>query len=57
VLVGGVVVAVGGRGRGGAARRLLGFLAGVSRTKIEAGRYKAGWMKEEGGGSVGGRDP
>jgi hypothetical protein len=23
----------------------VGFLAGVRRTKIEAGRYKAGWMK------------
>ena len=23
----------------------MGFLAGVRRTKIEAGRYKAGWMK------------
>jgi hypothetical protein len=27
---------------GGGARRLAGFLAGVRRTKIEAGRYKAG---------------
>ncbi len=29
----------------------MGFLAGVRRKKIEAGRYKAGWMKL----SVGGR--
>ncbi len=29
---------------GGAARRLVGFLAGVRRTKIEAGRYKAEWI-------------
>ena len=50
VLVGGVVVAVGGRGRGGAVRRLVGFLAGVRRTKIEAGRYKAGWMRLSAGG-------
>jgi hypothetical protein len=50
VLVGGVVVAVGGRGRGGAAKRLVGYLAGVRRTKIEAGRYKAGWMRLSAGG-------
>ena len=43
-LVGGVVVSVGGRGRG-VLRRLVGFLAGVRRTKIKAGRYKVGWMK------------
>ena len=49
-LVGGVVVAVGGRGRGGAVRRLVGFLAKVRRTKIEAGRYKAGWMRLSTGG-------
>jgi len=48
---------------GGAARRLAGFLAGVRRTKIEAGKYKVGWMKlsaggrKRGGGSVGGRAP
>ena len=54
---------------GGAGRRLAEFLEGVRRTKIEAGRYKAGWMRlsaggrkrraaeEEEGGSVGGRDP
>jgi hypothetical protein len=41
---------VGGRGRGGAARRLEGFLVGVRRTKIEAGRYKAGWMRLSAGG-------
>jgi hypothetical protein len=40
----------GGRGRGGAVRRLVGFLAGVRRTKIEAGRYKAGWMRLSAGG-------
>jgi len=63
LLVGGVVVAVGGRGRGGAARRLAGFLAGVRGTKIEARRYKVGWMRlnagrsKRGGGSVCGRDP
>ncbi len=28
----------------------MGFLAGVRRTKIEAGRYKAGWMKLSAGG-------
>jgi len=33
----------GGEREGGAARRLVGFLAGVRRTSIEAGRYKAGW--------------
>ena len=49
-MVGGVVVSVGGRGRG-VLRRLVGFLAGVRRTKIEARRYKAGSMKL----SVGGR--
>ena len=32
------------------ARRLAGFLAGVRRTKIEAGRYKAGWMRLSAGG-------
>ena len=48
-LVVGVVVAVGGE-RGGGARRLAGFLAGVRRTKIEAGRYKAGWMRLSAGG-------
>ncbi len=32
------------------ARRLEGFLAGVRRTKIEAGRYKAGWMRLSAGG-------
>ncbi len=41
-LVVGVIVAVGGRWRGGAGR-LAEFLAGVRRTSIEAGRYKAGW--------------
>ena len=50
MLVGGVFVAVGGRGRGGAAKRLVGYLAGVRRTKIEAGRYKAGWMRLSAGG-------
>jgi hypothetical protein len=49
-VVGGVVVSVGGRGRG-VLRRLVGFLAGVRRTKIEARRYKMGSMKL----SVGGR--
>ena len=38
----GVIVAVGGRRRGGAGR-LAEFLAGVRRTSIVAGRYKAGW--------------
>jgi hypothetical protein len=38
------------RGRGGAARRLAGFLAGVRRTKIEAGRYTAGWTRLNAGG-------
>ncbi len=32
------------------ARRLAGFLAGVRRMKIEAGRYKAGWMRLSAGG-------
>jgi hypothetical protein len=36
--------------RGGGARRLAGFLAGVRRTKIEAGRYKAGRMRLSAGG-------
>ena len=51
-LVVGVAVAVGGEREGGAARRLAGFLAGVRRTKIEAGRYKykAGWMRLSAGG-------
>jgi hypothetical protein len=40
----------GGEREGGAARRLVGFLAGVRRKKIEAGRYKAGWMKLSAGG-------
>jgi len=31
-------------------RRLAGFLVGVRRTKIEAGRYKAGWMRHSAGG-------
>ena len=60
---------MGRRGRGGAERRLAEFLAGVRRTKIEAGRYEVGWMRlsaggrkrraaeEEEGGSVGDRDP
>ena len=39
-----------GEREGGAARRLAGFLAGVRRTKIEAGRYKAGWMRLSAGG-------
>jgi hypothetical protein len=39
----------GGEG-GGAVRRLVGFLAKVRRTKIEAGRYKAGWMRLSTGG-------
>jgi hypothetical protein len=34
-------------------RRLAGFLAGVRRTKIEAGRYKAGWMRLSAGGRTG----
>ena len=38
----GVVVAIRGR-RGEGAGRLAEFLAGVRRTSIEAGRYKAGW--------------
>jgi hypothetical protein len=55
---------VGRRGKGGAARRLAEFLAGVRRTKIKAGRYTVGWTRlnaggrsEEEGDSVGGRDP
>ena len=32
-------------GGGGVTRRLAGFLARVRRMKIEAGRYKAGWMR------------
>jgi len=40
----------GGERGGGGARRLAGFLAGVRRTKIEAGRYKAGWMRLSAGG-------
>ncbi len=32
-----------GGGCGGGAGRLAEFLAGVRRTSIEAGRYKAGW--------------
>ncbi len=39
----GVIVSVRGRQRGGGAGRLAEFLAGVRRTRIEAGRYKAGW--------------
>jgi len=35
---------------GGAVRRLAEFLAGVRRTKIKAGRYKAGWMRLSTGG-------
>ena len=31
-------------------RRLVGFLAGVRRTKIEARRYKARWMRLSAGG-------
>jgi hypothetical protein len=31
-------------------RRLAGFLARVRRMKIEAGRYKAGWMRLSTGG-------
>ena len=31
-------------------RRLAGFLAGVRRTKIEAGRSQAGWMRLSAGG-------
>ena len=45
-----IVVAVRGEG-GGAARRLTEILAGVRRTMIEAGRYRAGLM----GLSTGGR--
>ena len=41
---------MGRRGRGGAARRLAEFLAGVRRTKIEAGRYTAGWTRLKAGG-------
>jgi hypothetical protein len=48
-LVVGVVVTVGRR-EGWGARRLAGFLAGARRTKIEAGRYKAGWMRLSAGG-------
>jgi hypothetical protein len=40
----------GGEREGGAARRLAGFLAGVSRAKIETGRYKVGWMRLSAGG-------
>ena len=40
----------GGEREGGAARRLAGFLAGVRRVKIEAGRYKVGWMRLSAGG-------
>ncbi len=32
------------------ARGLVGFLVGVRRMKIEAGRYKAGWMRLSAGG-------
>jgi hypothetical protein len=32
-------------GDGGGAGRLAEFLAGVRRTSIEAGRYKAGWTR------------
>ena len=35
---------------GGGAGRLAEFLAGVRRTSIEAGRYKAGWMRLSTGG-------
>ena len=35
---------------GGTARRLAEFLAGVRRTKIKAGRYKAGWTRLSMGG-------
>jgi hypothetical protein len=40
-------------GGGEEACGILGFLAGVRRTKIEAGRYKTGWMR--GSARAGGR--
>ena len=53
----------GGDRAGGGARRLAEALAGVRRTSIKAGRYKAGGVdeaqrrrEEEEGESVGGRD-
>jgi hypothetical protein len=45
-LVVGIVDAVGGRQGGGGARRLAEALAGVRRTSIKAGRYKAGGVDE-----------
>ena len=44
----------GGDGGGGAGR-LAEFLAGVRRTSIETGRYKAGWTRLSAGGRRGGR--
>jgi hypothetical protein len=49
-LVIGVVVVVRGGREGGAVRMLAVFLAGVRRAKIEAGRYKVGWMRLSAGG-------
>jgi hypothetical protein len=41
-------------GDGGGAGRLAEFLAGVRRTSIKAGRYKAGWTRLSAGGRRGG---
>ena len=42
-------------GDGGGTGRLAEFLAGVRRTSIETGRYKAGWTRLSAGGRRGGQ--